>query len=449
MSRIVLEIRRNGQTGELWTSLKEPGTYQDALDFFRFGYDRADREPAGFTAGTLGADEVGTYIITKLSEHPAVPDALRAALAAQTGTQEPVLIRAAPQAEDVPWETLFAGGCFLALDPRWPIGRMSTQDTRAEPREFRPPLRVMAVLAAAGVDAEPQWAELREALRVLPFEVTVRVLAAQDTLLAAAKAGNPANLMVTAERVQPGLDLPVQITGFRPNILHFFCHGGVVAGSSFLEIATRGTASSDHGAVSFELKDFPAANPADDLWLVVLNACKGALPPSGASSLVSSLAARGVPAVAGMREAVTETDAHAFCRGFYRALAGMLAPLAETEDLVPVTWCAALYQARREICERHRGSLPCTAAAAQFREWTLPVMYVGSAPFVLYRAYREQTVRAYGPPGSARLPPEQRTELESQLQILRDLSERRLGAPPGAIVEYQRRIWELQRALGS
>jgi hypothetical protein len=150
-----------------------------------------------------------------------------------------------------------------------------------------------------------------------------------------------------------------------------------------------------------------------------------------------------------MREAVTETDAHAFCRGFYRALAGMLAPLERTEELVPVIWCAALYQARREICERHRGSLPCTAIAARFREWTLPVIYVGSAPFVLYRVNSEQTVRSYGTPVSARLTPERRTELESQLQILRDLAERQFGAPPEIIVEYQRRIWELQRALGS
>jgi hypothetical protein len=44
---------------------------------------------------------------------------------------------------------------------------------------------------------------------------------------------------VTAEYVPPGLALPEKITGFRPNILHFFCHGGVDASSSLLEIATR------------------------------------------------------------------------------------------------------------------------------------------------------------------------------------------------------------------
>jgi len=451
MTRLVLEIRYNGRTKDLLASLKEPGTYPGAADLYDFGYDGTDREPAGFTAGTLGADEMGAYILTKLSEHPAVIDALKAALAVPQGTQQPVFIQVAPQAEDVPWETLFANGSFLALDPRWPIGRISTQDLpRAEPREFRPPLRVLAVLAAAGIDATPQWVALRDALGTLRFPVEVRLLGAQETLLALAEARNPANLTVTAERVERGSDfLPAQITGFRPNILHFFCHGGKAGGSAFLEIATRGTAGGEHGAVSFELKDFPAANPADDLWLVVLNACKGALPPDGASSLVSSLAARGVPAVAGMREAVTEADAHAFCSGFYRELTRMLSRLDVTGEPVRVDWCNALYVARREICELHRGTSPCSAVAAQFREWTLPVMYVTSAPFVLRRPdRRDEAVKSYSG-RRAVLSPDQRTSVEAELQILRDLVARQLGAPPEVILQYQQRILTLQRVLGS
>jgi hypothetical protein len=445
MTRMVLEIRRNGQSGALWASLKEPSTYPGAADFHPFAYDPADPEPAGFIAGTLGADEMGAYIITKLSEHPAVVSALGAALAAPPGSQEPVFVWVAPQAEGVPWETLFANGSFLALDPRWPIGRMNMQEfAAADPREFRPPLRVLAVLAAAGIDASQEWAELRDALGILPFGVDVRVIAAQDALLAAVSSGNPENLSVTAERVEPGLDLPGQVTGFRPNILHFFCHGGVEAGSSFLEIATRSTADSARGGVMFELKDFPAANPADDLWLVVLNACRGALPPSGSASLVSSLAARGVPAVAGMREAVTGDDAHAFCRGFYRALAEMLAPLGSTAGPVPISWCTALYRARREICELHRGPAPCAAVAAQLREWTLPVMYVGPGPFTLYRS---PAVRHLGTPTP--LAPERRTALESELQILRDLIARELGAPPDVIAAYRARIQALEIILGS
>jgi CHAT domain len=444
MTGVVVEIRRNGLDGALWTSLVEPGTYSGASDFYPFAYDAADAEPTGFTNGTLGADEMGRYILAKLSGHPAVSSALTAALAAQPGTQEPVFIRVAPQAEGVPWETLFADGNFLALDPRWPIGRMNTQDSAVVgDREFRPPLRVLAVLAAAGLDASQEWIALRDALGSLPFDVTVRVLAAQDGLRAAVQTGNPVNLAVTAEFVEPGLDLPGQITGFRPNILHFFCHGGVAVGSSFLEIATRGTAGSPRGGVSFELKDFPAAHLADDLWLVVVNACKGALPPAGTASLVSSLAARGVPAVAGMREAVTADDAYAFCRGFYGALAEMLTPLAESTTPVPIAWCAALYRARREICELHRGPDPCAAAAARFREWTLPVMYVRRTPFTLYRA---QTAKHLLPP--APLPPERRTALESQLQVLRDLSARQLGAPSDVLAAYRERIQVLEFVLG-
>jgi hypothetical protein len=434
MTQLVLEIRRNGLTGDFWTSLTEPATYQGAADLYPFAYDADDPAPAGFADGTLGTDDMGRYIIEKLSAHPAICNAFAAALAAPQGTQQPVFIRVSPQAEGVPWETLFANGNFLALDPRWPIGRMNTQDlTPAKPREFRPPLRVLAVLAAAGIDASAEWTELRDALGQLPFDVTVRALVAQDSLLAAAQTGNPPNLSVSTERVEPGLDLPGQITGFRPNIMHFFCHGG---------IATRSTAGRPRGGVSFELKDFPIANPADDLWLVVLNACRGALPPAGAASLVSSLATRGIPAVAGMREAVMKDDAHAFCRGFYRALASMLAPLAKSATPVPVAWPAALYWARREICELHRGPDPCAAVAPRLREWTLPVMYVGQAPFTLVR-----------PPAVARLlpqpplPPERRTALESQLQVLRDLADRPTGAPPDVVAAYRRQIEQLEFTL--
>lgn len=451
MTRLVLEIRYNGRTKDLLASLKEPGTYPGAADLYDFGYDGTDREPAGFAAGTLGADEMGAYILTKLSEHPAVIDALKAALAVPQGTQQPVFIQVAPQAEDVPWETLFANGSFLALDQRWPIGRISTQDlARAEPREFRPPLRVMAVLAAAGIDAMPQWVALREALAALRFPVEIRLLVAQDTLRAEATARNPANLTVTTGYVERSSDfLPAQITGFRPNILHFFCHGGISGGAALLDIATRGSfGGSERDGATFDLRDFPAANPADDLWLVLLNACKGALPPEGASSLVSSLAARGVPAVAGMREAVTEGDAHAFCGGFYRELTRMLSRLDVTAEPVRVDWCNAIFWGRREICDQHRGTSPCSAAAAQFREWTLPVMYVSSAPFVLRRPdRREETVKHYGRRGV--LPPEQRTALEAELQILRDLVARQLGAPSEVILQYQQRILTLQMILGS
>jgi hypothetical protein len=439
MMRIVLDIRRNGRTGDLWMSLAEPSGDPAGMDFYPFPYDSADPVPAGFLAGTLGTDKIGDYIVGKLAAHPSVPSTLATALA----TQARVFVRVAPQAEEVPWETLFRNGNFLALDPRWPIGRISAQEPlAAPPAEFRPPLRVVAVLAAAGVDAARQWTELRKALRAFPFDVTVRVLAAQDTVLNAARASSGGNLTVTAEFVPPGTGLPAQISAFRPNILHFFCHGGVEGGASFLDIATRSTAGAKRGGVILEMKDFPVTEPAGDLWLVVLNACLGASAPAGTASLVSALAARGIPAVAGMREAVSADDAHDFCRGFYRALATLFGPLATGSGPVTVAWCDALYHARLEICDRHRGGDPCSVAAKRSREWTLPVMYVRAAPFVLSRPQ----AWAVGPVRSSLLPHE-RTAYETELGVLRNVVARGLGAPPAVITAYQERIAALEVIL--
>lgn len=445
MNRVVFEIRRNGETDELLLNLAEPGGYPGAGDFYRFSYDSDDPEPSGFTAGTAGADEVGEYIIRKLTEHhPTVPTVLGAALATPCGSQTQLFVRVSPQAESIPWETLYKNPDFLALDQRWPIGRLSAGEIPASagPAEFRPPLRVMAVLAAARIDASQEWAELRDALGTLPFEVSVRVLTSQDALHTAVQGGNPGNLTVTAEYVPPGLGLPEKITGFRPNILHFFCHGGVDASSSLLEIATRSTANRDRGGVILELKDFPTGPPVSDLWLVVLNACRGALPPAGAASLVSELAARGVPAVAGMREAVAQNDAHAFCRGFYQELAKLLAPLASQPGLLPVAWCSALHRARQEICELHRGTVSCVVAAPRIREWTLPVMYVQSAPFVLSR-----------PPVPASplspLTADQRIAAETELGLLRALTTLQAGTPPEVIDAYRARIGALERILAT
>ena len=444
MSRIVLEVRRNGQTKDLWVSLAEPGGHPEAGDFYPFRYDDADPEPASFTSGVGDVREIGEYIVSRLAYHPSVRIALDSALLDSLGATTPVLVRLAPQAEAIPWEALFGNGSFLALDQRWPIGRVSTAGSGpAVPARFGGTLRVMAVLAAAGLDATRQWEELRDALTALPFKVHMHVLVAQDELKAAAPTASQDSLTVTADYVPPGRELPARITAFRPNILHFFCHGGVEDGAAFLDIATRSTAGSGRGGVQLELTDFPVSALTSDLWLIVLNACRGALPPSGTASLVSALAARGVPAVAGMREAVTEDDAHAFCRGFYRALVPLLKPLADSSGPITVDWCDALHEARLEICGLHRGTSPWSTAARRIREWTLPVMYVQSGPFT---ASRPQLPLQLASP-TRWLPPDERAAREAELQFLRNLAASDLGTPDQVLRLYQDRIAALEILL--
>jgi hypothetical protein len=446
VNRIVLEVRRNGQTKELWVSLAEPDGHPEAGDFYPFRYRSADPVPASFTTGVGDVREIGTYIVSMLEHHPSVRIALDAALLASLGATTPVLVRLAPQAEAIPWETLFGNETFLALDKRWPIGRLSTAGPGpAVPPRFGGALRVMAVLAAAGLDATRQWEELRDTLAALPFEVQVHLLVAQDDLLATALATSQGKLAVTADYVPPGRELPARITAFRPNILHFFCHGGVQEGAAFLDIATRSTVGDDRGGVQLELTDFPVVTVTSDLWLIVLNACQGALPTSGTASLVSALAARGVPAVSGMREAVTEDDAHAFCRGFYRALVPMLSPLADSSGPVTVDWCDALHEARLEICGLHKGNSPWSTAARLIREWTLPVMYVQPAPFTIHPPSLPLQFASL----ARWLAPDERAAREAELQILRNLAASDLGTPDHVLRLYQDRIATLEIMLAN
>lgn len=401
MARIVLEIHRNGNDGKFFAFLTEPTGYPRGSELFPFAYDQADPEPTRFADGTLGTDDIGDYILRKLSEHPAIVQAF-STVGTKNGSSAPIYVRIDALGEGIPWETLFANQSFVALDPRWPIGRVSLSmpgSPSAGARMFRPPARVLAVLAAAGIDATQEWFEIRHALGKLPFEVDVLALVAQDKLLHVVRTGNPRNLSVTAEFVGPGRELIGQVTGFRPNILHFFCHGGAAGSPSSLDIATRSTANRSRGGVSFELNDFPVGNPTDDLWLVVINACEGAHPAEGTGSLVSSLADRGVPAVAGMREVVSVDDAHAFSKGFYRALVEMLAPLGSAGGPVTVDWPAALREARLQICEKHRGNDSCTVAARRLRQWAQPVMYVGLGEFTLEKLNsRIMRIDQVGPP---------------------------------------------------
>jgi hypothetical protein len=117
--------------------------------------------------------------------------------------------------------------------------------------------------------------------------------------------------------------------------------------------------------------------------------------------------------------------------------------LPHAKGPVTIPWATALYRARLEICALHSTSgLPPSVMARERREWTLPIMYVGSAPFQLHPV---RAVTADIPPSP--LTREQRIELESELQILKGLVARDFGAPASAITSYQDQISRLEDQL--
>jgi hypothetical protein len=326
---------------------------------------------------------------------------------------------------------------FLTLDRRWPIGRMARRADSTTPiRLFTPPLRVMAILAAAGVEAKQEWAALQEAVQRAGFPVALRVLVAEDELLERITNDHADGVDVTATYVPPGRLLFEDIRQFMPNVLHFFCHGDTEGDFAWLELATRSgwaDAEDDAGIVKVQAQDFLNDLYIESVWIVTLNCCKGATDTAssrGPGSLVYSLVAHGFPAAAGMREEVTEEEAHEFCRGFYPALFELLRPVMTPGSQTTIEWACALYDPRRRLADLSGNVDPATT-----RRWTIPVLYTRPDPFVVSgRALDDDS------------DPLQR---QYELLVLRRVLNEELGIPDEQLERLRRRIREIELQLYS
>jgi hypothetical protein len=182
----------------------------------------------------------------------------------------------ATNADAVCWEQLYADPPgFLALDRRWPIGRIARTQRQLEPRTFNPPLRVVAVLSAAGRDGRNQLDALVAARDASPLPVSLLVISGDDRVeQRAAECG------VTFQQIDPS-GLLRQITAARPQVLHVLCHGGGFFGGegrlAFAHAADFDAAQLDPqhlGSIFVPAKDLREALRACNAWLVVLAACE-------------------------------------------------------------------------------------------------------------------------------------------------------------------------------
>jgi hypothetical protein len=111
----------------------------------------------------------GRTLRQALAQHPAIAQMLQLlALAPPTQVTPIYFYLQAPEAEQLYWEALYddAQGVFLALDLRWPIGRIADAlATQPAPPfyKFEGALRLAAVLSALDVPAAVEWQNLRQA----------------------------------------------------------------------------------------------------------------------------------------------------------------------------------------------------------------------------------------------------------------------------------------------
>lgn len=285
-------------------------------------------------------------------------------------------------AEHLYWEMLWEKSeQFLALNPRWPIGRI-TGYRPTDPRLFTPPLEILAVMSALGEEAEPEWIGLRDAVQEaraagLPVHVTA-VVGEQELLddLRRTAEAEPGWLSVVALESKHTL---IRLMEDRPpHILHVFCHGQTALGVGRLELATIGDRAEPPGeavaSVLVTVKELSDVINSKQLWLVTLNCCSGAQEMVDVQSIAQSAVSAGANAAVGWREAVDARDANLLCRTLYTDLLRQLAdklgstPHGRTVqiELATSSW------GTRDLLRSTHGADPL--------RWTLPVTYLAPNP---------------------------------------------------------------------
>jgi hypothetical protein len=392
--------------------------------------------------------QVGERLHVALARHPAVQNALAAARVAG----RPIFLQCdSPRAEAVPWETL--RDAMTWYYPPSPIARLRRPrvDVRRE-YVFEPPLRVMAILSAAGgqqataVPADGEWGALEASLlgaRAAGLPVEMRVLVGEGNLLTAIEqAGHPG---VSAGRIVDARRVLDDIAEFRPNLLHFFCHGAA-DDVPHLQLGTSADwLAGQDGSVRLTADELGQwADPNRTVWLVTLNCCFTAALPKAGRSLASDLVGAGFPAAIGMREAIASTQANLVSCYLYESIVAKLGALQASGS--QVDWVDVLVRARdvllraggRETSVGQIGSEPpalagqaavgrrarraagarvgATAAhsvACNSRDWTLPVLYLRPEPFRLVR-------KALPTPAPAAGTPQPGAGLQARIQALEE-----------------------------
>jgi len=267
----------------------------------------------------------------------------------------------AARAHNYPWEILHDGATFIA-----PAGVAFTRTV--EPRKGEDAkrvlggnLRLLSIIAAAGVDGHQEWAALAATFASYAHPLDRLVLVSDPALKAhiEAQANPPIVEMVPVNEPE----LLQRIEQFAPHLCHFFCHGTPLG----LQIANNNT---EFGARPLSLDGQSLARCLASAWLVCLNACAtgAADEAAGTSTVGSELVERGVPFVTCMRENVPADAASIFTRSFLAAALADLSGKAGGQTFA-LNFDGAMIRARQDLA-LWKGD-PGFGAS---KEWTLPIL---------------------------------------------------------------------------
>lgn len=330
----------------------------------------------------------GLLLRSALRKHAGIAGVLDNLALTAKGSVSPIYVKLFEgDAELLTWEALCdVSGAFVALDRRWPIGRITdpaTTKSRNEPR-FGPSARVFAVISALGVTGQlREWQHLRDAVASAwagGLDVRLRVLVGEKALfhtitqeialgLPWAEVGSVAG---------SGSRLTTDIKRWQPNIVHFFCHGAAEGGRQWLEFGTAtdytNPAPGKTGSVTIEADQVVNLGvDLDNPWLMTLNCCEGARPTDDLTSIAHQVVSAAFPAAIAMLEPVDAKDAHEFTRALYGSLFPELTKVADALKTAPKAefeWAAILHEARVAVNTLHQ------LDSAGRKEWVVPALYV-------------------------------------------------------------------------
>lgn len=415
MPRVIIAIQSDTEDNE-FISLESNAV--QARKLRRLTCDPAQAPFSNVANGNLTPAQVraaGAKLATELRQHPAVATALAEA-AGNPGTPTPMYLHIqSERAEDLPWEALYDGNGFLALDRLRPIGRVtdSERDSAPPKRSLAEPIRMFAVLSAVGVDAQPEWEAIKGAVQKLQsagVHIELQIYVGEPALKQRIQQDAVAN--VTLNMLQDGPSLLAAIVAASPHILHFFCHGSSQFGPH-LAIATNADhlAATGVSSILLEPRNFDPPDIRKSLWLATLNACQSAAAGPQTRSLARGLVNIGIPVVIAMRELIAPQIAHAVTATTYDALFAELevhlkAPPNDSTEEVEIEWASVLAAARGKLLNDFTPqNVPSSHAAEELKEWTLPVLYIRSPEFRLVR-------------NVSKLDPRQEAEYQAELSVL-------------------------------
>ena len=336
---------------------------------------------------TTAVTDAGAQLLAALNKHPNAALAMTQTLNAPAGSQDREIRLHMPEFIDsprqLPWEVLYDVNVgFFDADNGVPILRMidpKLTATRPSGNLADDGLHFVSVLAADQIDGLSEYLALRASLAAYSKPWKLRVYSPDQSVID--HIANEGLSSVEHKHVPAtAAELMTEISAFRPQICHFFCHGiAIGGGTASLEVANVLTTM---GRTTVEIKPFELASALpSSAWLVLLNACSSGQAAGESSSLAARLVENGVPVVVGMREATKTQTLNVFTQGFLANALAHIDALLDQNGTTELQLGQSLTAARNSICTAFRR--PGADAAKRVKDWSLPVMMVSTNEFII------------------------------------------------------------------